>query len=98
MAIQENCVRTEPSRRSKRHRGVNAVFPRLVARGGHDAALIRASADNHRLASKLRPIEQFHGDEEGVHVHVEDGCCRLRRPLIERAMLGSKSREVRHGI
>ena len=97
MAVQENCVRAKPSRGAQRHRGVDAIFPRFVTRSGDDAALVGTASHNNRFAAQLRAIEQFHRHEKRIHVHMEDRCCRLRRPLIERAMLGSKTRQVRHG-
>ena len=51
---------------------MNAVFPRFIARRGNYAALVRTPADDYRLATKLRAIEQFHGDEKRVHVDVKD--------------------------
>jgi len=97
VAIQKNRVRAQPPRRSKRHRGVNPEFPRFVARGGDDAALIRPTADNHGLAAKLRPFQQFHRNEKRVHIYVENRRRRFGGPLVERPMLGPESREVRHG-
>jgi hypothetical protein len=75
---------------------MNPEFPRFIARGGNHAALIRATADDYRLAAKLRPFEQFHRNEERVHVHVEDGRLREGRLVLEWAVLGSKPREIRH--
>src|SRR5438552_11050453 len=72
MAVQENSVRAKPSRSAQRHRGMNAVFPRFIARRGNYAALVRPPAHDYRLATKLRAIEQFHGDEKRVHVDVKD--------------------------
>src|ERR1700687_1980958 len=96
VAIQKNRVRAEPSRSAQRHRGVNPEFPRFIARGGNDAALIRATADDHRLAAKLRPFQQFHGNEKRVHIYMEDGRLREGRLIFEWAVLGSEAREVRH--
>src|ERR1700704_3745733 len=76
---------------------MNPEFPRFIARRRNNAALIRTSADNHRLATKLRPFQQFHGYEERVHIHVKNGRRCFRRSLIERTVLSSKSREIRHG-
>src|SRR5882762_9314542 len=98
VAIQKNRVRAEPSRRSQRHRGVNSEFPRFIARGGNYTALIRATADNHGLAAKLRPFQQFHRNEKRVHVHMEDGRLREGRLILDWAVLGSEAREVRHAL
>src|SRR6267378_2244068 len=98
VAIQKNRVRAQPSRRSKRHRGVNPEFPRFIARGGNDAALIGSSANHNWFASQFRPLEQFHRNEERVHVYMKDGCRRLARPFLKRAVLSSESRQVRHAL
>src|SRR6266481_1085888 len=98
MAVEKNRVWAESSRGAQRHRGMDAILSRFVARGGNNAALIGTPADYNRLAAKFWQIHQFHRDEKRVHVHMEDRRCRLRRPLVERPMLGPKSREVRHAL
>src|SRR5207245_2409882 len=96
MAIQENRVRAELACRSKRHRGMNPIFSRFVARCGNDSALIRLSSDHHRFSAQFRPFEQLHGDEERVHVHVQARGDRVRVRFFERSMLCSKPCELRH--
>jgi hypothetical protein len=96
VAIQENCLRAEPSCRSKRHRGVNPEFPRFIARGGNHTALLRATSDDYWPAAKFRPLEQFDRNEKGVHVHMKDGRLRERGLFLEWAVFGSEAREVRH--
>ena len=46
--------------------------PRLVARGGHDAAAVGAAADHEREAGELRVLQHLDGREEGVEVEVGD--------------------------
>src|ERR1700730_5724949 len=96
MAIQKNRVRTESSRRPKRHCGLNSIFARFVTRRGNNAALVRPPAHQHGLAAQFRTFEQLHRNEKCVHVHVEDGRLRESRLSLEWTMLGSKPREVRH--
>ena len=96
VAVQKNCVRAKPPRRSERHRGVNPECPRFITRGGDDTALIGTASHDNWFAAKLRPFQQFHRNEKRVHVHVQDGRLRERRLILEWAVLGSKAREFRH--
>jgi len=52
---------------------MDAELTGFVAGGGDDAALIRSAADDNRLTAEIGALEEFHGDEESVHVHMEDG-------------------------
>ncbi len=96
MSFQENGVRAEFSCGAQGHRRMNPIFPGFVACGRNNATLIGTAAYYNGFSAKFRPIEQFHGDEESVHVHVQDRRCRFRRPLVERPMLSPKTRQVRH--
>jgi len=58
---------------------VDAEFAGFVAGSGDYAALVGAATDNNRFAAEVGAPRSFYGDEEGVHVHVEDG--RNRRGL-----------------
>ena len=60
-------------RGAQRHGGMDSEFARFVGGRGDDAALVALPADDDRLAFQRRVEEFFHGDEEGVHVDVEDG-------------------------
>ena len=73
VAVEKNGVRAEAARGAERHGGVDTEFAGFVAGGGDDAALVGAAADDYRFAAKIGAVEEFDGDEEGVHVHVEDG-------------------------
>src|SRR5579883_417507 len=97
MPVEKNRMRAELARRAQRHCGLDSVFARFVARGGDDAALIGPSAHNDGLAAQFWALEQFDGDEEGVHIHVQNAGVRLSGGLLEAAMFRPKSREFRHG-
>ena len=72
MAIEVDGVRAEAAGGAQRHGGVDAEFARFVAGGGDYATLIGLAADDDGFAAELGALEQFDGDEEGVHVDVED--------------------------
>ena len=58
---------------AQRHGGVDAELARFVRGGRNHAALVALSANDHRFAFQRGIEEFFHGDEEGVHIDVEDG-------------------------
>ena len=95
-AFEKDRVRAEPPGRAQRHRRVHAVAPRLIAGRRNHAAPVGLPADDHGLAAQLRPLEQFHGHEERIHVHVQD-----RRDALGqrgRFVLGAKVSQFRHGV
>jgi hypothetical protein len=53
---------------------VNAEAPRLIGGGGDDAALGRVAmaANNHRLAAQLGMPLLLYGNEEGIHIDMQD--------------------------
>ena len=55
-------------------------------RGGRDyAAFVWPAADHNWFAAKRRIIEFFHGNEEGVHIHMKDGAGRgVHRGILAR--------------
>ncbi len=73
MSFEKDGLRTELGGRPQRHGGVHAKLAGFVTRGGADAALVALAADYNGLAFERWVVEFFHGDEEGVHVDVEDG-------------------------
>src|SRR5689334_19986647 len=73
MAVHEDGLRTKLVGGSQRHGRVNAELPGGVGCCRDDSSLVRTSADYHRFATKRGVIKLFHGDEESVHVHVEEG-------------------------
>jgi len=58
--------------------------------------LIGAAAHDDGFAAQFGPLEQFHRDKKGIHVHVQNGGSRKSGLLLERAVLGSESRQVWH--
>src|ERR1035441_6842734 len=50
-----------------------AEFARLIGRRRHHAALICLTADHYSFAAQRGIVQFFHGDEESVHVDMEDG-------------------------
>ena len=72
LAFEEDGVWAEAACGAKRHRGMDAETAGFVARRGNYAAAIGLAADHYGLAAKFGVIEQFDGDEEGVHVYVKD--------------------------
>jgi hypothetical protein len=77
---------------------VNTKFAGFVAGGGDYAALIGAAADNHGLAAEIGAVEEFDGDEEGVHVDVEDGGLRGNFRCVGSVVFGAEACQVGHGI
>ena len=73
-----------------------AECARFVAGGGNYAALIGAATDYDRLAAKVRAVEQLDGNEEGVHVHVENGGVERNIALVDGAVLGAEASQVWH--
>jgi hypothetical protein len=98
VAVEEDGVRTEAACGAQGHSGVDAEFAGFVAGGGDYAALVGAAADDNRFAAEIRAREEFDGDEEGVHVHVEDGGLRRNFRCVGGIMFGSEARQIRHGI
>ena len=88
----------EAARGAQGHGGMNAELASFVAGGGDDAALVGAAADNNGLAAEVGALEEFDGDEEGVHVHVEDGGDRRRFGAVGGVVFGAEASQVRHGI
>ena len=70
IAGDDDQPRAEFARSRRRHRRVDAELPRLVARGGNDAAPF--AADRHRLASQFRIGGLLDGREERIGVEMDD--------------------------
>src|SRR5260370_3151556 len=77
---------------------MDSVHTRFVTGGGSRSDLIRAASDDHRLAAQFGAFQEFHGNEEGVHVHVKDGGRREQHLLFRLAVLGAEACEVRHSL
>jgi hypothetical protein len=98
VAWEEHGVRTQAARPSRRHRGMDPVVPRLVARGGDHAALTGA-ADDHRLTAQLRTAQQLDGHEERVHVDMQDRAIRHHdSPTRNRALSGQPAGTTGNGM
>src|SRR5579871_5908603 len=52
---------------------MNAIAPRFIARRRNHAPPIGLPAHHHWPAAQVRALEQFHRNEEGIHIHVENG-------------------------
>ena len=72
-AFEKNCVRAEAAGGSERHGGMNAEDAGFVAGGGNYSTAIGLAADYYGLAAEGGTVEEFDGNEESVHVYVEDG-------------------------
>ena len=73
VAVEENGVWAKPPSGPQRHGRVDTVLASFVAGGGDDAALIGTPTDNHGLPAQVGAVQEFHGNEESVHIHMEDG-------------------------
>src|SRR5256885_7502131 len=98
MAVEEDGMRTKLPGGAERHGGMNSVFARFVTGGGDDAALVGTSADDNGFAAQIGAVEKLDGDEEGVHVHVENIRDRWRGEIFGVCVKSSKSREIRHEV
>src|SRR6516225_8286942 len=98
MSIDKSRVRAKTPCGAQWHGRVDSVLARFITGGGDDAALIRTATDHDGLTAQLGALEQFHGNEEGVHIHVENGGMEGNLARFRRVMLGAKTGQVRHGI
>ncbi len=97
MAVEKDSVGAEAARRAQGHGGMDAELASFVAGGGDDAALVGAASDDNRLAAEVGALEEFDGDEEGVHVHVEDEGHRQGFGGVGGVVFGAEASQVRHG-
>src|SRR2546423_12716846 len=73
MAVDKNCVGTLLGGGAQRHGRMNSELARFVRRRGDHPTLVALSAYNHRLTFQTGIEKFFHGDEECVHVDMENG-------------------------
>src|SRR5215470_18049624 len=73
MAVNEDGLRTELRSGTQWHGRVHAKPASFVGGGRNHAAFISLTSDDNSLAFQRGIEEFFYGDEEGVHVDVEDG-------------------------
>ena len=81
---------------AQRHGGLDAVLAGFIAGGGDDSTLIRAPADDYRLAAKFGALEELDRNEEGVHVDMEDRCRGVGGQFGGCVMFRAETCEVRH--
>ena len=72
VTIEINRVRAEAPGSAQRHCGMHAEFSRFVGRRRDDSALVALAPDHDRFSFQRGIEEFFDGDEESVHVDVED--------------------------
>jgi len=73
VSVDEDGVRAHLGRGAQRHGGMHSEFSRFVGSRGDDSAFVALSTNDYGFAFQRRIVELFHGDEESVHVDVEDG-------------------------
>src|SRR5437763_840046 len=98
VAIEINRVRAKAPGRTQRHGRMHAELSRFVARCGNDAALIGSATDDDRFAAQFRPLEQFNGHKERVHVDMQNRSDAGQRLLIDRTVYRAKTSHVRHRV
>ena len=81
VAVEKNCVGAKLPSGAQRHRGMDAEFPRFVARRGNHAALIGLAAHDYRLAAQFRSLQQLDRNEERVHIDMQNRSVRIRGSL-----------------
>src|SRR6266436_9871961 len=96
MAIEIDGVRAKAPGPAQRHSGMHAELARFIARCGDHAALIRSAADDDGFATQLRPLEQFDGYKERIHVDVQNGSDAGQRLLVDRPVNSAESSHFRH--
>ena len=72
VAVHEDRLRAELGGGAQRHGGMDSERPRFVGCRRDHAALVRTAPHHHRLAFQGRVEQFFDGNEERVHVQVED--------------------------
>jgi hypothetical protein len=97
VAIEEYGMGAETARGAKRHGGVNTELAGFVTCGGNYAALIGTAPDDDGLAAKVGAIEELDGNEEGIHIDVEDGRVKRNVGIVAVKLLGAEAGEIRHG-
>src|SRR5947209_14760225 len=73
MTVHENRAWTKLGCGSQRHSRMHAKFARFIRCGRDHSALVALASDYYGLPFQRRIVKLFHGNEEGIHVDVEDG-------------------------
>ena len=76
VSVDEERLWAELGRSAQRHGRMHTKLPGRVGSGGNNTALVALSTYDDRLALEGWVVELFHGDEERVHIDVEDGAVR----------------------
>src|SRR4029077_2285511 len=82
--VKVNAVWAELRGCAQRHGGVHSEFASSIGGGSDHAPLILRATNDYRLAFERRIEQLFHGDEEGVHVEVEDDAIRCHTAISPR--------------
>ena len=72
MPVDEDRLRTHLGRRAQRHGRMHSKLPRRIGSRRDDSALVPLSSDHDCLAFQGWIEQFFDGDEERVHVDVEN--------------------------
>src|SRR6266852_4233211 len=89
MSVDKDCLRAELGSCAQRHGGMDSELAGGVRSCRDDSALVALSANHDWLALQAGIEEFFHGDEEGVHIDVEDGAGKgglLKSSHVERIL------------
>jgi hypothetical protein len=70
---------------------MDAELTGFVAGGRDNTALVGPAADDHGFAAEVGAVEEFHGNEESVHVHVEDGGVEGKFALLGGIVFGAEA-------
>src|SRR5437867_12002609 len=73
MTVHEDRAGAKLGCGSQGHGGMHAKFARFIRCCRNYSALVALASDYYCLPFQRGIVELFHGDEEGVHVNVEDG-------------------------
>jgi hypothetical protein len=81
---------------AERHCRVDPEFSRFITCGGNYATLIALSAYDDRQAAQFRPSQQLDGNEERVHIDMQNRCGRIGGNLQRGIVLGAELGQLRH--
>ena len=73
VAVHENGVRTKLGGGTQGHSRMHTKLASFIRCGSHNSPLVALSSNDDSLAFERRIEQLFHGDEESIHVDVEDG-------------------------
>src|SRR5258708_11921424 len=96
MSVEKNGVWTKFRGGPQRHRRLNSKFPRFVTRRGYHSALVRPSAHYQWFSAQRRTVQQFHRNEEWVHIHMQNRSFRRQRYLCRISVNRAKPCQLRH--